>query len=238
MEICQFTAIRYQLKRSSRRRSIALQIRLGQLAVLAPDDVDKLHIDQFVALKQQWIQRHLQQQSVRLAAPDYLAEQRIPLLDEELQLKIVADSHSAVCRDGMQLWVQVSTRVKMENRRAKMLELLEVWYQQQAQSWFTQRVDYWQRQMAVTIAAVEIKNWKQKWGTCTAAGVVSFNWRLMLAPVWVADYVVVHELAHRKYMNHSPAYWQVVAQFYPQFKQARAWFLQHQQRLSLNASTY
>lgn len=237
MEICQFTAIRYQLKRSRRRRSIALQIRGGQLAVIAPDDVDKLQIDQFVALKQLWIQRHLQQQVVPVAAPDYLAEQRLPLLDEELQLKIVPDSHSAVCRDGMQLWLQVSTRVKAENRRAKMLELLEVWYQQQAQNWFTQRVDYWQRQMGVTVTAVEVKNWKQKWGTCSAAGVVSFNWRLMLAPFWVADYVVVHELAHRKFMNHSPAYWQVVAQFYPQFKQARAWFLQHQQRLSFNAST-
>ena len=233
MEVCQFSAIPYQLKRSSRRRSVALQIRQGKLSVLAPYDVDKLQIDQFVALKQQWIHSHLQRQAITTQPPDYLAQQRLPLLDEHLQLKIVPDSHNAVCRDGMQLWLQLSKRVKVENQPAKILQLLQLWYQQQAQNWFNQRVAFWQQQMAVTVTAVEIKNWKQKWGTCSASGVVSFNWRLMLAPAWVADYVVVHELAHRRHMDHSPAFWQFLTQFYPEAKAARGWFLQHQHLLVL-----
>jgi predicted metal-dependent hydrolase len=235
LEICQFSAIHYQLKRSSRRRSVALQIRQGQLAVLAPDYVDKFHIDQFVAQKQQWIQHHLQRQATVAAVPDYLALQQLPLLDEQLQLKIVPDSHNAVCREGMQLWVQLSKRVKTENRRAKTLQLLQSWYQLQAQSWFMERVAYWQQQMAVSVTAVEIKNWKQKWGTCSASGVVSFNWRLMLAPSWIADYVVVHELAHRRHMDHSPAFWQFLSRYYPREKEARTWFLQHQQLLVLDS---
>jgi len=235
LEICQFSAICYQLKRSSRRRSVALQIRQGQLAVLAPDYVDKLQIDQFVALKQQWIKSHLQRQTTIAAVPDYLALQQLPLLDEQLQLKIVPDSHNAVCREGMQLWVQLSKRVKAENRQAKTLQLLQSWYQQQAQSWFDERVAYWQQQMTVSVTAVEIKNWKQKWGTCSVSGVVSFNWRLMLAPSWVADYVVVHELAHRRHMDHSPAFWQFLTQFYPEAKAARNWFLQHQHLLVLDS---
>lgn len=233
MEICQFSAIPYQLKRSHRRRSIALQIRQGQLAVLAPDHVNKLQIDQFVALKQRWIQRHLHQQKIPESPPDYLAALQLPLLDEQLQLRIVPDHCNAVSRDGMQLWVQVSTRVQAQNQRAKIIWLLQNWYQQQAQSWFAQRVDYWRQQMDVSVSAVEIKHWKQKWGTCSASGVVSFNWRLMLAPAWVADYVVVHELAHRRQMNHSPAFWQLVNEFYPQMKAAKAWFSQHQQLLVL-----
>jgi len=234
LEICQFSAIHYQLKRSSRRRSIALQIRLGQLSVLAPYSVNKLQIDQLIALKQGWIQRHLQQQQQQIQSPDYFTTRRFPLLDEQLQLHVVLDSHNAVCREGMQLWVQISTRVKVENQQTKLLQLLQEWYQQQAQSWFAQRVLYWQQQMAVSVTSVEIKNWKQKWGTCSAAGVVSFNWRLMLAPAWVADYVVVHELAHRRHMDHSPAFWQCVTEFYPQAKAARAWFQKYQQLLALH----
>ncbi|RVU41165.1 M48 family peptidase [Rheinheimera riviphila] len=234
LEICQFSAIHYQLKRSSRRRSVSLQIRQGQLAVLAPDYVDKLQIDQFVALKQQWIKSHLQRQATVAAVPDYLALQQLPLLDEQLQLKIVPDSHNAVCREGMQLWVQLSKRVKAENRQAKTVQLLQTWYQQQAQSWFNERVAFWQQQMAVSVTAVEIKSWKQKWGTCSVSGVVSFNWRLMLAPSWIADYVVVHELAHRRHMDHSPAFWQLLTSFYPQAKAARSWFLQHQHLLVLS----
>lgn len=234
MEVCQFSAIPYLLKRSRRRHSVALQIRQGQLAVLAPDYVDKLQIDQFVALKQQWIKRHLQRQATTAQPPDYLAQQRLPLLDEVLQLKIVPDSHNAVSREGMLLWLQLSRRVKIANQPARVLLLLQSWYQQQAHIWFSERVAFWQQQMAVTVTAVEIKNWQQKWGTCSASGVVSFNWRLMLAPSWVADYVVVHELAHRRYMDHSPAFWQFLKQFYPEAKAARTWFLQHQHSLVLS----
>ena len=233
MEVCQFSAIPYQLKRSSRRRSVALQIRQGKLAVLAPYDVDKLQIDQFVALKQQWIHSHLQRQAITTQPPDYLAQQRLPLLDEHLQLKIVPDSHNAVCRDGMQLWLQLSKRVKVENQPAKILQLLQLWYQQQAQSWFNERVTFWQQQMAVTVTAVEIKNWKQKWGTCSASGVVSFNWRLMLAPAWVADYVVVHELAHLVYMNHSKSFWTLVGKFNSDAAKARLWLKQNQHWMQL-----
>jgi len=223
----------YQLKRSSRRRRVALQIRDGQLTVLAPDYIDKRQIDQFVALKRPWIQRHLLLQSAKAPAPQYLAQRRLPLLDEALNLKIVLDQHSAVCREGMTLWVQLSARVKKENHPAKTLQLLQQWYVQEAQCWFDERVAYWQQQMGVTVTAIEIKNWKQKWGSCSAAGVVSFNWRLMLAPFWVADYVVVHELAHRRHMDHSPAFWQLLLSFYPQGKAARAWFVQHQHQLLL-----
>ncbi len=233
LEICQFSAICYQLKRSARRRSVALQIRHGQLAVLAPYYVDKLQIDQFVALKQQWINNHLQRQAVLHSVPDYLALQQLPFLDEQLQLKIVPDHHNAASRDAMTLWVQLSRRVKAENHRTKTIQLLQFWYQQQAQNWFNQRVSYWQQLMGVTVSGVEIKNWKQKWGSCSASGVVSFNWRLMLAPSWVADYVVVHELAHRQHMDHSPAFWQFLARFCPLAKEARAWFVQHQHILVL-----
>lgn len=232
-EICQFTAIPYQLKPSLRRRSVALQIRDGQLTVLAPAGVAKQQIDGFILHKQQWVARHLQLQQQAAVPPDYLLAGLLPLLDEKLQLKVVSDSCSAVSRDGQTLWLQLSNRVSTARRRQKQLELLGAWYQQQAELWFAARVAYWQQQMQVQASAVHIKNWQSKWGSCTSKGLLSFNWRLMLAPCWVADYVVVHELAHLSHMDHSSAFWQRVAKFYPEFKQAKQWFKQHQHLLQL-----
>ena len=233
LEQCQFSQLRYQLKRSARRRTLALQIKQGQLAVLAPVQLDKLVIDQFITTKQAWIRRHLQAQIAQEMPPDYLALGQLPLLDEQLVLQVVDDQVSAVSRDGNRLWVQLSARVTAQGRPAKIQQLLRQWYQQQAQEWFASRVRYWEPLLQVRVRQVEIKHWRQKWGCCSAAGVVSFNWRLMLAPAWVADYVVVHELAHRRHMDHSPAFWQLLHRHFPQAAAAKQWFRQHQHRLTL-----
>lgn len=232
-ETCQFTALAYQLKRSAKRRSVALQIRSGALTVLAPIGVAKQNIDRFIAQKQQWIQQHIQAQQQHAVTPDYLLAGLIPLLDEQLQLKVVTDSHSAISRDGQTLWLQLSRRVSAERKQQKQLELLKQWYIVQAEQWFAARLLYWQQQMQVQASALQIKNWQRKWGSCTSTGVVSFNWRLMLAPAWVADYVVVHELTHLTHMDHSPAFWQRLAQFYPQYKDVKSWFRAHQHLLDL-----
>lgn len=232
-EICQFTSLPYQLKRSARRRSVALQIRNGALTVLAPVAVAKQQIEHFILQKQHWVERHLKAQQQSVVPPDYLLSALLPLLDEKLQLKVVTDKVSAVSRDGQTLWLQLSARVSTGRRRQKQLDLLKSWYQQQAQQWFTARVFYWQQQMQVQPADIQIKNWQRKWGSCTSKGLLSFNWRLMLAPAWVADYVVVHELAHLTHMDHSPAFWLRVALFYPEFQQAKGWFKQHQHLLDL-----
>lgn len=233
-QICQFTALPYRLKPSLRRRTVALQIRDGVLTVLAPSGVAKQQIDHFIQQKQHWVLRHLQVQQLAAQSPDYLMAALLPLLDEKLQLKVVIDSVSAVSRDGQTLWLQLSSRITAKNRRQKQLALLSAWYQQQAQHWFEARVMYWQQIMQVQATAVVIKNWQSKWGSCNNKGLLSFNWRLLLAPAWVADYVVVHELAHLTHMDHSSAFWQRVAQFYPEFKQAKQWFKLHQHLLQLN----
>lgn len=232
-ETCQFTALAYQLKRSARRRSVALQIRSGTLTVLAPAGVAKQQIEQFIKQKQGWIQQHLQAQRQNAVTPDYLLSGVLPLLDEKLRLKVVTDSQSAVTRDGQTLWLQLSRRVSAGRSRQKQLELLKQWYVEQAEQWFAGRLLHWQQQMQVQATELQIKNWQQKWGSCTSTGVVSFNWRLMLAPAWVADYVVVHELTHLTHMDHSAAFWQRLAQFYPQYKEVKTWFRLHQHLLNL-----
>lgn len=219
----------YTVHYSSRRRSVALQVKQGQLTVRAPLGYNLADIKKLVQQKQQWVLKHLQQVKLQ-TRPQWLAGQQLPLLDSTIGLTRLRGAKSVVLHDEHNITVIVSSRVQPQRYQKVLLTLLQKWYQQQALSWFSQRVFYWQNKMNVRSGNILIGNWRTKWGYCKSTAELGFNWRLMMAPAWVADYVVVHELAHLKHLNHSPRFWQLVGVHYPQAEQAKAW-LKHNQHL-------
>lgn len=86
-----------------------------------------------------------------------------------------------------------------------------------------ERVEYFAKVIGVTYGKITIRNQKTRWGSCSSKGNLNFNCLLMLAPSEVLDYVVVHELCHRKQMNHSKAFWSEVEKVFPDYKEARKW---------------
>ena len=87
------------------------------------------------------------------------------------------------------------------------------------------------RQHELQVTHVSIRNQRTRWGSCGRNGHITLNWRLMLMPDWVADYVLVHELMHLRRLDHSPAYWALVAAAYPRFREARQWLRLNAERL-------
>lgn len=85
------------------------------------------------------------------------------------------------------------------------------------------RIAAYAGQMGVTYGRVTIRNQKTRWGSCSSKGNLNFNCLLMLTPREVQDYVLVHELSHRKEMNHSPKFWEVVEEVLPDYKKRRKW---------------
>jgi predicted metal-dependent hydrolase len=86
-----------------------------------------------------------------------------------------------------------------------------------------QRVAHYAPLIGVTYGRITIRNQRSKWGSCSSKGNLNFNCLLMLCPPEVRDYIVVHELCHRKQMNHSPAFWAEVARVLPEYKSREAW---------------
>ncbi len=86
----------------------------------------------------------------------------------------------------------------------------------------TERVGIFSRQMGVTVGRITVRNQKTRWGSCSAQGNVNFNYRLYYMPEALLDYVVIHELAHRRQMNHSPRFWREVERFCPDYKKKKA----------------
>lgn len=88
----------------------------------------------------------------------------------------------------------------------------------------SERVAYYSQKMGVTYGRITIRNQKTRWGSCSSKGNLNFNYRLFYLPGELLDYVVVHELAHRRYMNHSRQFWQEVGTYFPQYEQCRQRF--------------
>ncbi len=102
-----------------------------------------------------------------------------------------------------------------------------------AKEYFPKRAAYFQQFTGGTYNRITIRDQKTRWGSCSAKGTLSFNWRLMLAPPSILDYVVVHELCHLTHMNHSSAFWQAVEKVCPDYRTARKWLKDHGQELVL-----
>lgn len=82
-------------------------------------------------------------------------------------------------------------------------------------------------EVGVTVCRVSVRNQRQRWGSCSQSGLICLNWRLITMPAWVRDYVLYHELMHVKQMDHSPAFWALVAGVCPDYQQARRWLRRH-----------
>lgn len=102
---------------------------------------------------------------------------------------------------------------------------------ERAKSVLAQRTAYFARQIGVTYGRITVRDQKTRWGSCSQAGNLNFNFRLILAPPEVLDYVVVHELCHRRQMNHSAQFWQEVAQVLPDYRARKAWLTENGWRL-------
>lgn len=110
---------------------------------------------------------------------------------------------------------------------------LERRYKEAARSYIPKRVSYYHAMTGGEYNRITIRDQKTRWGSCSSKGTLSFNWRLMLAPPAILDYVVVHELCHLTHMNHSPAFWQAVETILPDYKSSRAWLKEHGSELVL-----
>lgn len=118
-------------------------------------------------------------------------------------------------------------------REQNQLIALEKRYRKAAREYIPARVAHFHQFTGGIYDKVVIRDQKTRWGSCSSNGTLSFNYRLMLAPPQILDYVVVHELCHLKHMNHSPKFWEAVEQIIPDYKERRKWLKEHGGELTM-----
>ena len=125
-----------------------------------------------------------------------------------------------------QSWIEKNQNLILASAAQKLPELTateQYFYKKKALALFAKRVSFFAEIMQVSYGSISVRNQKTRWGSCSSTGNLSFNWRLIRAPGFVFDYIVVHELAHRKEMNHSRAFYNVVSDVLPDYREAQNW---------------
>lgn len=208
-----------ELKRT-RRRSIGIKVHRGEVTVSAPMRAPLVEIQAFVARKARWIRKHLELQRQAAARPTELKLEpgaSLPFLGESLRLEMSTQPYGVV-RDGDRLLIGGEADLY----KAKLAR----WLVGQAQAYLPGRVAEFAPRVGVKPQGFSVRFYKSRWGSCNRRGELQFNWLLMMAPPAVVDYVVVHELAHLRHFDHSPAFWQVVREVMPDYAIHRAWLKQ------------
>lgn len=227
--------IDYQLIRSARRKTLGLQVKGGKVVVRAPLSVKQVDIERLVTAKSAWLYKHLnaQQQSQPIKSLFESGNDVFVFGDRKI-LQIGYGSATNVVLDGERLVIELPKRCQLlsaEQHARKVANAFDAWLKTQAQQYLPERLERYSQRMALSFTGYQIKRYKSRWGSCNNKGALSFNSLLMMTPPYVIDYVVVHELAHLKHLNHSASFWALVGNYCPNVTRAKAWLKQHNQFL-------
>jgi len=217
-------AVDYELKRSS-RRSIGFMIDDDGLHVTAPRRATQPSIEEAIRAKQRWILTKLHERGERRARHAQREPlrwedgARLPWLGGEITLRLeqAARSHCVFDPETRELRVGIVTGLS----EWQLKERIKLWFQAEAKRLFTERLDFFAPQLDVHYRSMTLSSASSRWGSCTVAGNIRLSWRLIHYPLALVDYVVVHELAHLREMNHSPRFWAVVGSVYADYDGAR-----------------
>ncbi|MDX1750142.1 MAG: SprT family zinc-dependent metalloprotease [Methylophaga sp.] len=216
--------------RSARRKTIAIKIQDGNVTVHLPKLMPLWLAKQFVMRKQQWIEDKLKNFQQRPPKRQFIEGELQPFMGEQYPLHIIQEPQRQrlyVRLDQQKLVIMAPPNVTALQVR----QALTRWYRRQAESLLSERVKQLAEQTGLRPNQVQIKSYKARWGSCTMRGDIQLNWQLVQATQSINDYVIIHELCHLRQHNHSKAFWDLVEQFDPNFREHRRWLKQHGHQL-------
>jgi len=203
----------------SKRRTLSIEVHpQGEVIVRAPIRATKKDIHDFITDKLHWINKTLlrfKKRSVTVTEKHFISGEGFLFLGQSYVLQIIDENHSPfVFDEGFIITTAAQPRANV---------LLTNWYKEKAHELFHERLTYFAPLLGVNYQRMRLSSASKRWGSCSMRGNINLNWRLIMAPISIIDYVIVHELAHLREMNHSPRFWQLVSVILPDYAQSRAW---------------
>jgi predicted metal-dependent hydrolase len=226
------SSIPYRIRRSERARHARILVDSGGVEVVVPRRFPMRDVEPFVEEKRAWIERTLRRMretEAELPRPRLEHGGEVAYLGERLRLVVRVDPRRRrehVARRGDELRVLLPPG-------AALRDALERWYRRRARAEVAVRLDAACRRAGTSYSGLQIRGQRTRWASCSSTGAMSFNWRLLLAPSEILDYVVEHEVAHLELLDHSPRFWRLLASRCPDWREREAWLRRHGHALRL-----
>lgn len=216
--------LHYQLERRQ-RRTVGLKITATGLVIHAPKRISQSHLESLIVQKADWIRKKLDALSAnKIPAMQWQHGEQLLLLGNTIALAVQHDARSRAV-DYAPGVLQLA--MPNPNEPSAVARKVLQWYKKRALTDFARRLALFSTKLGVPVPTLFLSNARSRWGSCNSKKEVRLNWRLLQAPPHIINYVICHELAHLKEMNHSAKFWAVVTSIYPDYKVAekelKAW---------------
>ncbi|WP_319560818.1 SprT family zinc-dependent metalloprotease [Marispirochaeta sp.] len=209
----------YELIRRPGQKRINIRIsQAGKVTVSAPGELSTVQITSGVAAKRNWVLKHLTQLQAN-------REQNDPLL----RLMLRGVFHRVIMkkgrrkRGGVEIHEETLVVDTFDGSKEASLAVMEKWLMKLAKEELEKRAMSISAITGISFKRIFFRNQRTRWGSSSGLGNISLNWRIIMIPPAVRDYLIVHELCHQRHLNHSPAYWRLVKHYFPEYKKAEAW---------------
>jgi predicted metal-dependent hydrolase len=203
----------------SKRKTIALVVQSnGELLIRAPQRATLKQINAMLSKHADWIAKKQAQAKTAQAAftpREFVKGEKFLFLGENYAFELTNTKKPTLTLNGR---FQLAQTIQGEAKKH-----FEKWYKKEARTIFNERVAYYATKNGFDVKKVKLSSARTRWGSCSAKGYINLTWRLVMAPLEIIDYVVVHELCHLREANHSKAYWAQVVAIMPDYKSRRKW---------------
>ena len=196
----------------------------GAVLVAAPNHVSSAAVATFVQARTSWIEKQRKARRARPVPKRFVDGESSFFLGREYVLRIHAGTnrHTEVRLEGRALEISVPQgHGTSEARAAAVVSALKAWYRFEAERVIANRILHYQQRVGVQPMALRISNAKRQWGSCVPGGTIRISWRLIMAPLPLIDYVIVHELCHLRHPNHGRPFWRLVGSILPDYESLR-----------------
>ncbi len=223
MERQGLNAFDYEIVRSD-RKTLSIEVHHQKVKVRAPKKAPDDWIESFVYQKAKWIARKLVEQAEKNESRIKLQTgEEVTFMGQQRVLELTQGANKIQLSDN-----ELVIRTK-ELTHESMAKQLDRWLLNQAKELLPQKVQSWAEVMGLQkkLTGVRFRKTKTQWGHCTRKGIVQLNQLILLTPMFVIDYLIIHELSHLKHLNHSKRFWTLVEKYCPDYQQAEVWLKQH-----------
>ncbi len=218
--------VAYEVRQSDEATQPRIDVDLHGVRVILPEDSTAAP-EELLKENAVWVlEKKRKYDRYREQIPDRQFKQgeRFPFLGEQYEIVVEQRPASQVVENAFRL-------AKHHVEQTSIKRALEALYRRKARELFEDRADHFASEMEVEYDKIEVRNQRTKWGSCSTTGTLGLNWRLMMAPSDVVDYVVIHEVAHLQEQNHTDEFWSLVAEYAPGYQEQAHWLEENGTRL-------
>lgn len=221
--------INYTLLHSSKLKSVKIAVEFEHgVEVTAPVGMSDQAVEQVLHLKGRWIMGKLDAiASIEVPPPrkEFISGEKFLYVGRQYTLVVSerAERRPILVMRNSVFEATVLPGLKIWDRQNTIRELFRAWYKQRAEAKLTEQVRTYADRLNLQPTEIKVMDMDRRWGSCTPRGAVHLNWRLIMAPIQIIDYLVVHELCHLSVPEHSPKFWNRVGSIIADYEERREW---------------